>query len=140
MNVTFKSPLVVEVIAGGEFELRKPLDVEISEENRVRYLSVPEGFVTDFESIPRLLGPLYALLKGRARRAAVLHDWLYWTRENRKWADDVFLVAMAQETNAVYRYSMWAAVRLFGEAYYKVRDCSKCEARNEDTVPGDFGG
>ncbi len=87
-----------------------------------------------------MLVPAYALMKGKARKSAVLHDWLYWTREDREWADKVFLTAMRQETNWLYRHAMWAAVRLFGGMHYAKRDCTKCEAHNESDDPGRIGG
>jgi len=42
-------------------------------------LTVPAGFVTDGESIPRWLPLAYSILKGRAPRAGVVHDWCYQT-------------------------------------------------------------
>lgn len=37
---------------------------------------VPEGFITDFASIPRFLWSIYPPT-GRYQEAAVIHDWLY---------------------------------------------------------------
>ena len=78
-------------------------------------IRVPRGFDTDFASIP---GPFTNILPrwGKYGRAAIIHDWLYWTQRcSRKEADDTLLEAMyvlgvaEWQRNAIYR-----AVRLFG--------------------------
>lgn len=89
---------------------------------RERIVEVPDGFETDFASVPRL--PFVFLAAGdTAQRAAVLHDYLYSTGEHRAFADSVFLAAMkAEQIPAWRRYLMWAGVRVFGGAYYRERD------------------
>jgi len=57
-------------------------------------VAVPEGFVTDFASVPR---PFWSLFRpdGNYAYAAVLHDYLYWEQPvNRSVADDIFRSAM----------------------------------------------
>src|SRR5262245_61834039 len=41
---------------------------------------VPKGFVTDFASIPQALWSLGLSPHGQYSRAAVIHDFLYWTQ------------------------------------------------------------
>jgi hypothetical protein len=57
---------------------------------------VPEGFVTDFASIPRLPGIRFLFpVNDRHRLAAVVHDYLVRRNDfNRHTADKVFLEAM----------------------------------------------
>lgn len=79
---------------------------------------VPAGFETDLASVPRL--PFtYALFGGRARRSAILHDFLYETQAGKDYADEVFLAAMkAEEVGLVTRRVMYWAVRAFGQVVY----------------------
>jgi len=59
-----------------------------------RMFTVPEGFYTDFASVPRL-GIVYALLGDRAHAPAVVHDWLYYAAiTSRRTADEILMEAM----------------------------------------------
>jgi hypothetical protein len=76
---------------------------------------VPEGFVTDFASVPRL--PLMFLIAGdEAHLAATLHDWLYSRQEvSRSQADAIFREAMTASGEPGWRsFFMWAGVRAGG--------------------------
>jgi hypothetical protein len=54
----------------------------------------PQDFITDFASVPRLLGS-YLLFGGKGRRASALHDMLYTSRiVDRETADQVLREAM----------------------------------------------
>lgn len=80
---------------------------------------VPIGFQTDLASVPRL--PIvYWLTGATANEAAVIHDYLYSTREvTREIADAVLREASALiGVPAWRRQMMWAGVRLFGGAYW----------------------
>lgn len=81
--------------------------------------TVPKGFVTDLDTIP-MLPLLYLLIKGRARWAALLHDYLYsGTSVDRKTADLLFLRAMLEEDVPHWvAKAMYWAVRGFGWRYY----------------------
>ena len=79
----------------------------------------PEGFTTDFSSVPRL--PLMYLLAGDSAHApSVIHDYLYrmWPYRDagsRKLADAVFLEAMKVVGESAWRrWLMWGAVRIGG--------------------------
>ncbi|MFG5862690.1 DUF1353 domain-containing protein [Metapseudomonas sp. CR1201] len=83
-------------------------------------LVVPDGFETDFASVPRL--PLAFLLLGAyGHAAAVLHDHLYHSGPlTRSAADEVFLNALRSSGHSRWRsWLMWAGVRLFGAARYR---------------------
>jgi hypothetical protein len=76
---------------------------------------VPEGFVTDFASVPRI--PLAFLLTGdSAHEAAVVHDYLYREQTvDRATADAVFREAAKVSGESGWRsWMMWAGVRLGG--------------------------
>ena len=80
---------------------------------------VPEGFRTDFASVPRV--PLLYLLFGNtAHEAAVIHDYLYrYAIVPRRTADRVFREAMnASGVWAWRRYPMYMGVRMFGGFCY----------------------
>ncbi|AWL03416.1 DUF1353 domain-containing protein [Massilia oculi] len=84
-----------------------------------RYVVVPEGFVTDFASVPR--APLtYWLFGGVGDEAAVVHDFLYETGAvPRALADEVYGEALeACGVPAWRRGPMVLAVRLFGGSRY----------------------
>lgn len=80
--------------------------------------SVPEGFITDLDSVPRI--PIFHLVfKGRTVKAAILHDYLYSIGHNRKDADKIFLAAMeAEGVRRRYRLPIYWAVRIFGKRYH----------------------
>lgn len=84
-----------------------------------RLVTVPAGFITDFASVPRI--PVaYLLAGGCARAAAVVHDWLYTTREvERDIADAVFREAAVCDGEPAWRaWMMWLGVRLGGSGPY----------------------
>lgn len=80
---------------------------------------VPEGFSTDFASVPRL-PVLYAVVGNTAHAPAVVHDYLYASREvSRREADEVFYEAMAVIGVPKWKaLPMFWAVRAFGWRFY----------------------
>lgn len=123
MKVTFvNEPTIKPVGNGDEWMLCDDFFVRVDSEDAgdppVTF-TVPMGSTTDLASVPRLPGA-YLLFGGRARRSAILHDWLYENRFPRKWADDVFRAAMKEEEiNPVTSFLMWLGVRVGGASYYQ---------------------
>jgi hypothetical protein len=81
-------------------------------------VEVPKGYSTDLDSVPRIPF-VYAWLKGQATKSAVVHDWLYDQKYNRRRADKILLEAMKDE--GVPRSKRWAiylGVRTFGWIAY----------------------
>lgn len=108
----FLTPLRAEK-SGGTWTILQPLIYESSAAQRL--FIVPEGFVTDFASVPRI--PLAFLLTGdSAHEAAVVHDWLY--RENtvtRELADKIFQEAAHVSGEPGWKaWLMWVGVRVGG--------------------------
>ena len=105
----------VEIVRGGKkilFKLLEPVTVHGYE--------VPEGFITDFASVPRSLWNVLPPL-GRHNEAALLHDWLYDNRiGTRAEADKIFLNVMLQ-CNVKYHTAliMWLGVRLGGGKWWR---------------------
>ena len=128
MKVTFiNEPSLAPVGIGDEWVLLEDFHVQIDSGDDLLTISVPKGFSTDLASVPRLPGT-YLLFAGKARRSAILHDWLYSMRYPRAWADGVFRAAMANEVGAVSRTLMWLGVRLGGGAYYADQQVSSTTA------------
>lgn len=108
----FVTPLRAEK-SGPHWTILQPLIYESDVAQRV--FIVPEGFVTDFASVPRL--PLAFLLTGdQAHEAAVIHDYIYAHKLlTRSQADAVFKEAMGVSGEPGWRaWLMWAGVRLGG--------------------------
>lgn len=80
-------------------------------------VEVPEGFVTDLTSIPRVLWQLLRP-EGRYAYAAVVHDYLYWKQtRSRGEADQILKIAMEDskvDPKIVETISL--TVRAFGQA------------------------
>jgi hypothetical protein len=80
----------------------------------------PEGFLTDFASIPQAARFAFPPF-GRHAKAAVLHDFLYAIGEphRKAFADRIFLDAMTDlQVNPGKRQIMYEAVHLFGHDGY----------------------
>lgn len=60
-------------------------------------ITVPKGFVTDFASIPQALWSFGLSPHGRYSKAAIIHDYLYWTGDcTKEQADNLLLIAMKE--------------------------------------------
>jgi len=96
------------------WKLLTPLWYESSHLGRI--IVVPEGFVTDFATVPRFLPISWWLAGDTAHAAATVHDYLYTTQAaSKNDADRVFYEAMALNGEPAWRrWLMWQAVRVFG--------------------------
>lgn len=72
------SDLKVEASGTNDWKLLEPLVFRVAckEWPEPFMVVVPGGYVTDFESVPKLLFVAYLLIKGRFKRAATGHDYL----------------------------------------------------------------
>ena len=81
-------------------------------------ITVPDGFVTDFASIPRAFRWMITG-HGKDRWAAVVHDWLYAEKYDRKKADEIFYEALLiSGVNKIKARTMYRAVRTGGWMFY----------------------
>jgi hypothetical protein len=66
--------------------------------NTTDQIVVPAGFVTDFATIPKVLGRIFALSPhDRYSRAAIVHDFLYWAKPcSRLQSDNILMIAMTE--------------------------------------------
>ena len=80
---------------------------------------IPRYFFCDLDSIPRI-PYVYTYLKGYARTAAMVHDWLYADQStSRAEADRVFYDFMVLEgVHRVRAGVIYGTVRVFGCLYY----------------------
>lgn len=117
----FLSPLRVELADedAGLWRLTQALHYQSDHLNGHRVV-VPEGFCTDFASVPRL-PIIYLATADTAHAPAVVHDWLYTSGDlPRRIADKIFLEAMeAVGVPWLRRQAMYAAVRLMGGRRYR---------------------
>jgi hypothetical protein len=115
------SKLLVKDLMNGKFELISDYIYQI--ENYV--IRVPQGFVTDYASIPRIFRPI-VLPYGKHSGASVVHDYLY-SKDcdldiERKKADKIFLEILKEEgVNPILARLMYVAVRIFGKIRYKIK-------------------
>ncbi|WP_157256633.1 DUF1353 domain-containing protein [Methyloversatilis discipulorum] len=77
---------------------------------------VPQGFVTDFASIPQSLWSLGLSPHGQYSRAAVIHDYLYWAQGcTREQSDRLLLIAMKESNVGKFdEFAVYQGVNLGG--------------------------
>ena len=104
-------------------------------------LAIPAGFWTDYASVPKIFHAIISPV-GRTRRAAVLHDWLYYSQKYnnkpilRREADKIFYDALVNcipkeaRINRFIAWNMYQAVKFCG---YKAWNKNKKDrSKNED--------
>lgn len=109
--------VLIEDDESGLWELVEPLG--FSSEVAGMTFVAPPGFRTDFCSVPRV--PLaYELLGNRARKAGVVHDWLYTTHVVPRAVADKVLREMvrADGVDAIEAEEFYLAVRLAGGSHW----------------------
>lgn len=134
----FGAPTVLSKFSDGFYYLRAP--IRWSSNRSPLSIDVPEGFVTDLASIPRLF---WALIPrdGSYADAAIIHDYLYWNQATtRREADQIFLLAMQDlEVSNKTSQAIFTAVRSFlGErAWNKNQELKRSgESRQLTRFPG----
>lgn len=118
MASKFLAPIYGEVMDNGDIKLTQSFQY-YREGNKEDIITVPEGFESDWASIPQAL-QLFISKVGKHSKPAILHDYLCVMNHkdksfiSRKKADEVFLEAMKiKGVNLVKRYIMYAAVRVY---------------------------
>ena len=71
----FTTPAILEMLDDYRWRLVEPFEFWLTD-NPDDVIYVPEGYVTDLASVPRLLWALFPP-HGRYAKAAIIHDWLY---------------------------------------------------------------
>jgi hypothetical protein len=115
------TPLKVELGNGKKWRLSERFIVYTEQlgEEKV-WIEVEEGFETDFASIPKIFLP-FLEWKDKFNKAAVVHDWLYHTKQfDRKTTDRIFLeLQLALGINKYKAYLFYFTVRAFGWLYWR---------------------
>lgn len=100
---------------------------------------VPRGFVTDFASIPEGLTPFGLTAHGQYSRAAIVHDYLYWSQGcTRSQADRLMVIAMKESgTGTVNENLIYRGVDLGGQGAWDAN--TRQRARNlPRVVPAEY--
>lgn len=122
----FLTPLVYENLDGRKLRIAKGFTYRVGSEDSSEVIRVPEGFVCDGQSYPRLLW-FIDNPQGRGAKAGVVHDYLYWLNGrqpsplaktyNRAESDAIFKEALeVSGVNWLSRNVRYAALRMFGWA------------------------
>jgi hypothetical protein len=78
-----------------QWMLASDLTYHIGQSDKV--IVVPKGFVTDFASIPELFWSTGLSPQGPYSKAAIVHDWLYWSQGcTKSQADNILVIAMKE--------------------------------------------
>jgi hypothetical protein len=79
---------------------------------------VPTGFVTDFASIPTVFASFGLGANGLYSKAAIVHDYLYWTQGcTREQSDNLLMIAMKESlVGTVTRDLIYDGVRTGGQS------------------------
>jgi len=114
---SFTTPLIATPLSDGRrWRLFRSFTYHIGSRYSDNIIRVPEGFITDFASIPWVFWTFLPAW-GKYGKAAVLHDYLYQSDryQDREWADLIFYEAMLVSGTKHWKAKvMYWAVRLFG--------------------------
>lgn len=108
------------------YHLTRPIDGLPHPDPRLTALRLlPQGFVTDFASIPALLRPVVGHPMGYYNRAAIVHDWAYSSHTDdsargRRDCDRAMLRVMAEDGTEVWRRTLiYVGLRIGGGMAYR---------------------
>lgn len=95
-------------------------------ETSIGTVVVPNGFKTDYASVPKIFRNIINTY-GKHGKAAVVHDWLYSKNCNiditRAEADKIFLEIMKEcGVGTIKRQFMYRMVRIFGASHFRKND------------------
>jgi hypothetical protein len=125
----FLRPLRVEALEDGRhWKVFEGVEYFVGHEGSGWQIRVPDGFVTDFASVP---APLWSFIAptGRHSRAAVVHDYLYTQTD----VSQIVCDAVFAEALVVLGVSRWRRVSM----YLAVRAFGGFARRRHTTVPSD---
>ena len=132
-------PVAFEPFADGNFSVTmSPMSYSVGSTGKT--ILVPAGFVTDFASTPRAMWSFLPPF-GTYQKAAVMHDYLYWTQGcTRKQADDILWEAMVEsgisETDLRIIY---AGVRAGGQSAWDQNSRDRQAGGIKFVLPGSAG-
>ena len=110
MKVEFLTTLDVRFHDGVRWQLTAPFVATVDGQ----IVRVPDGFLTDFASVPRL-PMVYMQFANKAHRPAVLHDWLY---RKASGCSKIVADAILQEALERLECPWWLRYLIFQATYY----------------------
>ena len=116
---TFTKPLIVSPLTDGRrWRLVEPFEYHVGQYPSDDVVLVPQGYVTDFASIPRIFWRILPPW-GKYGKAAVVHDYLCDSKDRPSpEVHRIFYEAMGSLGVAPWkRRVMWAAVRCCGPRF-----------------------
>ena len=124
----FLTPLDIGELGEDHWRLLRPLKYQTDLLTYLqRIITVPGGFETDLESVPRWLTLAYAVLYGTAHKASVVHDWLYTGGLYDREKDDAILYEAILATGQPRwkAWMIWSGVRMGGWVAWDAHQRSK---------------
>jgi len=118
----FKTDLICRALADGvNWELHAPLVIDLGLPGNRDLLRIPKGFTTDFGSIPWFIPNWIANPQGKAKRAFVMHDYLYRNQLFTQLVDDALLNEgmIIDGVNWFQRATVYRGLRLGGWCTWK---------------------
>ncbi|RNM06860.1 DUF1353 domain-containing protein [Dickeya undicola] len=92
---TIPAPTVRPFADSHDWVLMEDITYQIGESGHT--ITVPKGFVTDFASIPKTLWSFGLSQHGPYSKAAIIHDYLYWSQGcTKEQADNILAIAMKE--------------------------------------------
>lgn len=116
-------PLTVTQVSPTQWRIDRAVTFHVGGKDSEDIITVPEGFITDFASVP-WPASMFIPLSGRHNMAAVVHDFIYsllgemsipynFKKRTRKECDLIFLEALrASGCNEIKSQIMYRAVRI----------------------------
>ncbi len=131
-----EAPRTVGFVEGTLFSTTQPYTWRIG--STLLKIIIPEGFVTDYASIPRNLQG-FLRSQDRYSRAALIHDYLYWSQLcSREQSDNLFLIAMIESgVPWVQRKPIYEAVRRAGGTAWRSNTVEK-RGRWPRVIPNEY--
>lgn len=122
------SPLLKPFADNREWVLHEELAYSVGESGVE--IRVPAGFVTDFASIPQPLWSLGLSPNGTYSRAAIVHDYLYWSQScSREQANNILVIAMKESNVAsATRNAIFEGVRSGGSGAWQANALERRKA------------
>jgi len=109
--------LVTQKFKDAMWVLTKPIGWKpnpTEQSTRLRPLTLPKGFVTDFASIPRVFWSVLPR-DGDYVYAAVIHDYLYWIQSTSREEADAAAALADFSISTVTAATIYNAIHLAGE-------------------------
>jgi len=120
MSAQLLSTMDVRKVGARDWQFTAPMIILVVLDGVSYLIRVPNGFVTDFASVPRI--PLaFWLFGGIGDYGAASHDWLYTVAEYpREVCDAIYreILVCIDGTSSLRADLMHAGVRLGGESHY----------------------